>query len=210
MANVSIDPRCPWVQVHEAPTLPAWKLVGFIYEGPEEAGGNHNIYVNALDEHGMPGHVRVGFGWPSFAKPDDWVGQWTDAHGNTDFPMGSDATITDKKPRGPYWVMPSYRQGYADMVDGFGLPADRHVNYKLFYRWVTQVSPPPPPPPDGEPTSLQELIVKNYDAIPLAQTLVLAFGDISISCSRQPNGDVCIVASDGGLYWETKERLGKS
>lgn len=146
--TVTIDPRCPWVQVHPAPDGPAWRLVGFKYEDWNESGGNHNIYVHLAREDGTPANsINVFFGWPSFEKPDDMVAQKTNSDGNTDFPMGGNATINDRHPRGPYWVMPEKNRGAADMLDGFGLPNNYHVNYRLFYQRTTSDQPPPPPPP---------------------------------------------------------------
>jgi hypothetical protein len=110
--TVTIDPRCPWVQVHPAPDGPAWRLVGFKYLDWNESGGNHNIYVQLLREDGTPADsINVFFGWPNFEDPYDQVAQKTGADGKTDFPMGGDATINDRHPRGPYWVMPEKKCG---------------------------------------------------------------------------------------------------
>lgn len=146
--TVTIDPRCPWVQVHPAPNGPAWRLVGFKYENWNESGGNREIYVHLVRGDGTPASsTNVFFGWPNFEKPDEQVAQPTNPNGDTDFPMTGDSTINDRHPRGPYWVMPEKNRGASDMVDGFGLPNNYHVNYRLSYQWVTDQPPPPPPPP---------------------------------------------------------------
>ena len=151
--TIAIDARCAWVQVHPNPCGAAWRLTGFTYEAPEESGGNHNIYVHLLDADGMPaGGVRVTHGWPSYDHPDDKVTLLTDAEGNVNWAMWGNSTIDEAHPRGPYWICPMLP---ADMVDGMGLPANRHVNYRLTYRWVPEAGTPgsvsgEPPPPEGE------------------------------------------------------------
>lgn len=192
--TATIDPRCPWVQVHPAPDGPAWRLVKFIFENADESGGNHNIYLNLLRSDGTPaGSTRVYFGWPTFDKPDDFVIQPTTPQGNTDFPMGANANINDAHPRGPYWAMPERAKNAADMVDGMGLPNNRHVNYRLFYQWQEAVTPEPPP--DTEP-DFWSAVRAVSSQIPPAQYISMPWQGRTYQLSRYAGGGVIAVEAE--------------
>lgn len=176
--------------------------------------------------NGIPG-VRFRYCFPTFTvsgQPHngDEAKADTDARGLANFTIAPNSWDKPTN-KGVYFLHPvAAGKPSGDIVGGMGMQPDHHhTDYVCVYEWndgsVIHTCP------DGqhwdeqkqacvddkpnEQTSLQALVVKNYDAIPLAQTLILAYGTVSLSCSRQPNGDVCIVASDGGLYWETIERL---
>lgn len=189
---VEIDPRCPWVQLHPAPDGAAWRLVKFVFESDTESGGNHNIYVNVLDDDGNPAStVKADFGWPTFEDPDDSVLQALDASGNTDFPM-TNAIINDTHPRGPYWSMVGKDSKVSDYVDGMGLPANHHVNYRLFYQWQEAVAPPPEPPPDEEPPFWDAVRAVSAQ-IPPAQFLLFPYAGQTFQLTRTGDGGVFAV-----------------
>lgn len=52
-----------------------WKLIRAVYQGPEQAGENHTVYFNVLDERGSPlANQRVWLGWrgnKTFAVTDE-------------------------------------------------------------------------------------------------------------------------------------------
>lgn len=189
---VDIDPRCSWVQLHPAPDGAAWRLVKFVFENDQESGGNHNIYINIQNADGSPATTKIDIGWPTFEHPDDWVGQTPDAQGNTDFPI-TNAIINDTHPRGPYWVMPEHKANHADMVDGMGLPANHHVNYRLFYQWQEAAAPPPPPPPDDDEPPFWTAVRAVSNQIPPAQFLLFPYAGQTFQLTRTGDGGVFAV-----------------
>lgn len=224
--------RCPWVQVHDAPADAAaarggaWRLVEFKFENAEEAGNDHTIYVHLLREDGTPAnHVQVLHGWPSYEKPDETVKGWTNAEGNINWAMWDDSIINEKHPRGPYWIkvvghpeQPVLRslQGSAsavegDVVDGMGLPALRHVNYRLTFRWLPERPGPdvsPPPPPDAEPDFWSKARAISRDLPPIKFAL-MSYGGQSYRVTRTGDGGMVAVGVErpGAIFLMTSAEV---
>jgi hypothetical protein len=190
-----IDPRCPWVQVHEAPLGLAWRLTKFTYDAPEESGGNHHIYVHLLQADGTPaGGVKVTHGWPTYERPDEKVTLKTNPEGNVNWAMWDDSNIDDRHPRGPYWIQPNEP---ADWVDGMGLPSKHHVNYRLTFQW-DDLQEPQPPPDEEEPDFWSAVRAISKD-VPPAQFIIMPYGGHEYRVTR---------VGDGGLFAVEIERPG--
>jgi hypothetical protein len=104
-----------------------WKLVGAVYQAPDESGGNHHIYYTVWDEHAQPLEFqRVWQGWP-----DDKTDAMTNERGEANIPLWA-SYAPDRGESGSYfaWVdgLPS------DRVYGLGLPLKRHVNFLLTWQ----------------------------------------------------------------------------
>jgi len=100
-----------------------WRLVRAVYQDPTESSGNHNIYVELLDEKGrrVLGH-RVWVVWRGGQAPlitqDKPAPEYA-----ANFPM--------------YGKIGSYRvevEGVSDAVTGMGLPVRHHVNFLLTFQ----------------------------------------------------------------------------
>jgi hypothetical protein len=187
---------CPWVQVHEAPTGIAWRLINLTYDDPEHSGGNHHIYVHLLRADGTPaGGIKVTHGWPNHDKPDETVTARTDPEGNVNWAMWENSNIDDRHPRGPYWIQPIEP---ADWVDGMGLPSKHHVNYRLTFQWE-DLQEPPPPPDDGKEPDFWSAVRAISNTVPPAQFIIMPYGGHSYRVSR---------IGDGGLVAVEVERPG--
>jgi len=100
-----------------------WRLVRAVYQDPTESSGNHNIYVELLDEQS---HRVIG--------QRVWV-VWRD---------GQAPLITQNRPAPEYSAnfpmygkIGSYRvevEGISDAVAGMGLPVRHHVNFLLTFQ----------------------------------------------------------------------------
>lgn len=148
MSSPRIDPRCPWVGVQSSPNVtPRWTAISVVYQDETEAQGNHNLYIEVLDEKGLPlPNVKVLHGWPWQAWPleDDHVSAITNGKGQADF--GIYAALGKDNSTGPYWVLIE-SEHRSDIVFGMGLPAKHHVSYCLTFQWTVAPVPPPEPPP---------------------------------------------------------------
>ena len=114
-----------------APGQEYWKLVRAVYQAPDEAGGNHHIYYNLLDENQRPvANQKVWQGWP-----EDKTDAATNDQGESNIPLWA-SFAPDRDEIGPYfaWIdgLPS------DRVVGMGLPLKRHVNF--FLTWQRTVA----------------------------------------------------------------------
>jgi len=107
-----------------------WKLVRAVYQDPDEANNNHQIFYTVANERNEPiAYQKVWQGWA-----DGETEAITNEHGETNIPLWV-AFAPDRDERGPYaaWVdgLPS------DRVVGLGLPSKRHVNFRLTWRRTT-------------------------------------------------------------------------
>lgn len=190
----------------------------------EEAGNDHTIYVHLTDADGRPAPgVIVRHGWPTIEKPDETIQGKTNSLGEINWAMWDDSIINEKHPRGPYWIKvvgnpstalrsPANLAGRAaqggqtpregsvegDTVDGMGLPALRHVNYRLFFRWTPDAAEPPDagedpaePPPSPEPDFWSKARAMGRDLPPIKFALMTYAGQ-SFRVTR--TGDRGIVA----------------
>lgn len=222
--STSAFAACPWVQVHEAPPGDAWRLVDFKFDSAEEAGNDHTIYVHLLREDGtLANHVQVLHGWPRYDKPDEVVKGWTNAEGNINWAMWDDSIINDKHPRGPYWIKVvgeagGARSSASDMVDGMGLPALRHVNYRLFFRWTAGAGEPPDagevppePPPPSEPDFWSKARAMSRDLPPIKFAL-MSYAGQSFRVTRTGDGGIVAVGVEqpGAIFLMTAAEVIKS
>lgn len=201
-----IDPRCPWVQVHAALETPSWRLVDFKFDNAEEAGNDHTIYVYLTDADGKPARgVTVRHGWPTIEKPDETIQGKTNALGEINWAMWDDSIINEQHPRGPYWIQP---RPVGDIVDGMGLPALRHVNYRLFYRWVAAAEPPPPEPPPPPHEEEPDFWIKaraTSKELPAAQFILMPYAGLNYRVTRTGDGGIIAVGveSPGAIFLMT-------
>lgn len=107
-----------------------WRLITARYEDDQQSGGNHNIWARLYGESGemlagAPWHVA----WPDgditiFTKaPPEWA----------DFPI-FDCYFPDRE-KGAYRAYAGDDPARSDVVEGMGLPACLHVNYRLEWQW---------------------------------------------------------------------------
>lgn len=186
-----IDPRCPWVEHHPAPPGPAWRLVRFAYDAPEESGGNHHIYVHLLDADGLPaGGIKVTHGWPDHDHPDETVTVRTNPEGNVNWAMWEDSCIDSRHPRGPYWIQPCEP---ADLVDGMGLPSKHHVNYRFTFQWGDIESAEPPVEGGGATTDLWSTVREHAKDVPAAHFLIIPHAGHTYRVSRIGDGGLAAV-----------------
>lgn len=138
-----IDPRCPWVTLTPCNVFPRWELKTLVYQDENQSGGNHNIYITVLDERGAPvSGVICWQKWPD-AQPQET--QQATLGGVTNFGIWGGPFYPDRGEAGAYW---SFVESTAksDVVNGMGLPANRHVNYILTFQRVVADAPIPPTP----------------------------------------------------------------
>jgi len=100
-----------------------WRLVQAVYQDPTESSGNHNIYVELIDEQGrrIVGE-RAWVIWDGGQVPIYTKDKPAPEYA-ADFPM--------------YAKMGSYRvevDGISDAVLGMGLPVRHHVNFLLTFQ----------------------------------------------------------------------------
>ncbi len=100
-----------------------WRLVQAIYQDPTESSGNHNIYVEILDEQGrrIVGQ-RAWVVWEGGQTPIFTQDKPAPEYA-ADFPM--------------YAKIGSYQvevEGLSDVVSGMGLPVRHHVNFLLTFQ----------------------------------------------------------------------------
>lgn len=104
-----------------------WKLVRAEYQGPAEAGDNHQIYYTVVDQQNNPMEYQKV--WQSWS--DGETDAITNEHGETNIPLWAFFS-PDHGERGPYtaWIdgLPS------DRVVGMGLPMKRHVCFLLTWK----------------------------------------------------------------------------
>ncbi len=153
--GVSWDPRLSTLglEVIEADVPPGtwyWKLTTAVFEsdgeilpppdGGSESHGTHSIYVKALNPDGSPIENQEALvSWPrddptqqasirTKAAIDDFWG---------DFPMaGGWCPFFPDGPRGPYGARVAPVTDVAsDEVWGMGMPCNRHVSYRLTWKW---------------------------------------------------------------------------
>lgn len=106
---------------------PYWRLVSAAYEDEAESGGRHHIFVRLLDEAGRDVEGTVVVAWRNgsaeVTTPREGSGDRYARFAN--FPMYA--------PLGSYSVRVA---GISDVVQGLGLPGNRHVNYLLTFQRV--------------------------------------------------------------------------
>lgn len=106
---------------------PFWRLVRAEYQDPEQAGGQHYVSYQVLDEKGSPLPSQRVFQGNSEAQGETR----TDASGNAKM-LISISYSPERGETGPYsaWVdgLPS------DRVAGLGLPVHRQVNFLLTWQ----------------------------------------------------------------------------
>ena len=152
--GVSWDPRLSTLglEVIEANVPPGtwyWKLKTAVFEsdgeilpppgGGSESNGTHAIYVKALNPDGSPIENQEALvSWPrdnptqqasirTKAAIDDFWG---------DFPMaGGWCPFFPDGPRGPYGARVAPVTAASDEVWGMGMPCNRHVSYRLTWKW---------------------------------------------------------------------------
>ncbi len=155
---ITIDPRSYWVTVDKCTTLPRWELIGYVYQDETESGGNHIVDVTVKDKDSAP----VTGVWVWMVWPQGDLGEPNSTHqqtigGNPGIPIWANGFFPDRGVQGPYDVYVEARDK-SDIVRGMGLPANRHVNYRLvFQRVVDDSQPPIEPPPDDSYVKLSEL-----------------------------------------------------
>jgi hypothetical protein len=153
--------RCGILEATPAPGETYWRLVTAELLDETEAQDKHNVYVNALDEQGLPIEQRFEVGWPWERWPE------MDGHhyGMTAMTIGNIPIYGGYSPEaagyGPYWVRMLPWQ--SDVFYGMGLPYRHHVSYVLTFQRVkceaVPVDPPTPPVPDEGLQHLRELLV---------------------------------------------------
>lgn len=112
-----------------------WKLITARYEDDQQSGGNHNVWTRL---YGESGEMIAGAPW-HVAWPDGNVTIYTKAPPEwADFPI-FDCFLPDRE-RGAYRAYAGDDPAKSDIVDGMGLPACLHVNYRL--EWQYEVSAP--------------------------------------------------------------------
>jgi hypothetical protein len=130
-----IDPRSYWVQVVDptSSTTPYWDLVGYAYQDETQSGGNHNVYVTVIDEHGAPlSGVSVWLKWPDAQGNES---QQFTLTGATNYGLYGGPFYPDQGQCGPYTVY-VVSPSISTQARCLGLPANRHVNYLLTYQRV--------------------------------------------------------------------------
>ncbi len=105
-----------------------WQLVSAVYEDETQAGGRHHIFVRLLDEGGRDVEGTVVISWQNGSMNIVTKrGESADRYARfADFPMYA--------PLGSYSVRVA---GNSDVVQGLGLPSNRHVNYLFIFRRVS-------------------------------------------------------------------------
>ncbi|GMU24032.1 MAG: hypothetical protein AMXMBFR13_41090 [Phycisphaerae bacterium] len=138
-----------------------WRLVSGVYEDETESGGTHHIYYKALNSSGNPiENQKTWTAWPT-GNPTSSVYQFTkgavDGYWANYGMAGNWCPFWPEGPRGPYgaWV-----DGPSDEVWGMGMPCNRHVNYRLTWRWTQKSGGSGTPTIARDPTSLNPSTVQ--------------------------------------------------
>jgi len=120
-----------------------FQLISATFIDEVEASGQHNVYVDALDENGHRLNglvVEHGWPWERYPQYDDVVTDtvFGDHLAQWGLYAGYDA---NKVPCGPYWVqIPGAK---SDVFYGLGLPWNRHVSYVAVFQRKLATAPPP-------------------------------------------------------------------
>ncbi len=138
LASVTTCGDATWVSVQPTSAVPRWELIECLYQDENESQGNHNIYITTLSENGAP---KSGV-WAHQAWPDGDVKQSTFV-GTTNFGMYGGPFYPPQV--GAYSAYIESRS-ISDVVNGMGLPANRHVNYLLTWQYVPGNVPVTPTP----------------------------------------------------------------
>ena len=150
---VDWDPRLDPLGVQLVPaSVPSgtgyWKLVRARFEsdgeilpppgGGSESHGRHSVFYQVLAADGTPiESKRCLASWPT-GNPTTTVALFTKGHIDGhwgDFAMGGGnwCPYYPQGPRGPYGA--SVADAPSDEVWGMGLPCNRHVSFRLTWRW---------------------------------------------------------------------------
>ncbi len=159
--GIYVDPRLPAgrIVVREATVYPAYKCTRVDYQDENQARGQHNVYINTLNEQGeFLNGVPVEYGFPHPDHPDDTRTQRTGdqgVSGQTNFGMYGPGGMCPASGPGPYFFHVVQPGVPSDLIWGPCLPGDHHVNFLLTFVYTTG-TPPPNPPPTPPPTKLQQ------------------------------------------------------